>query len=122
MKSRFLFVAVVLTGIGMVGQAQAECQVHYERTACQGQQAVSFKKCGGKASCTKVKPAENIQQCWQAAIKSCNNGRLDITKYKKITASYNGTALVGGYDAHGAPDVHGANFCTAKRPDLNACP
>ena len=101
--------------------AQAECVVHYTRTACKGQETVSYKKCGGNQSCDKVKKADNMRACWQAAVKSCNNGRLDITKYKKITADYNGTALTGGFDSNGNPSASGANFCWSGRPDLNQC-
>ncbi len=101
--------------------AQADCVVHYERTACAGQEAVSFKKCDGQKSCDKVKPADSETACAAAALKSCSNSRLDITKYKKITATYQGKALTGGFDSTGNPDPMGMNFCDAKRPDLNQC-
>ncbi len=101
--------------------AQAECVVKYTRTACKGQQTISFKKCGGNASCEKTKKAGSLHACWQAAVKSCNNGRLDITKYKKITANYNGQSLTGGFDATGNPSASGDNFCWTGRPDLNQC-
>ena len=56
-----------------------------------------------------------------AALKSCDNSRIDITKYKVITAKYNGKALIGGFDATGNPDPAGSNFCAKDRPDLNKC-
>jgi len=110
--------------LGFAGAAFADdsgCVVHYVRTACQGQEAVSFKKCDGKAECDKTKAADSAESCAAAALKSCSNSRLDITKYKVITAMYNGEALVGGFDAEGNADPAGANFCDKNRPDLNQC-
>lgn len=98
-----------------------DCVVHYERIACKGQEAESFKKCDGQAACDKTKPANSAEECAATALKSCDNDRLDITKYKAITASYDGNALVGGFDAAGMPDPTGPNFCAADRPDMNKC-
>ena len=121
MKNRMMFVGLVFAAFGMAGVASAECIVSYERTACKGQEAVSYKKCAGNKSCTKTKTAADEGACLAAALKSCSNSRLDITKYKKITATYNGKALTGGFDAHGKVDAAGSNFCAADRPDLNQC-
>ena len=107
----------LVASLGLAGTAIADdsgCAVHYVRTACQGQEAVSFKKCDGKAECEKTKPADS-------ALKSCANSRLDITKYKVITAKYNGEAQVGGFDPEGNPDPAGLNFCDKNRSDLNQC-
>jgi len=114
----------LVTSLGFTGSALADdsgCNVHYVRTACQGQEAVSFKKCDGKAECDKTKPADSAEACAAAALKSCANSRLDITKYKVITAKYNGKDLVGGFDAEGNTDPAGLNFCDKNRPDLNQC-
>ena len=114
----------LLASLGGVGAALADdsgCVVHYVRTACQDQEAVSFKKCDGKPECDKTKAADTAEACAAAALKSCSNSRLDITKYKVITAKYNGEALIGGFDAEGNPDPAGANFCDRNRPDLNQC-
>ena len=108
----------LVASLGFAGAALADdsgCVVHYVRTACQGQEAVSFKKCDGQAECDKTKAAD------AAALKSCANSRLDITKYKVITTKYNGKALVGGFDTEGNPDPAGLNFCDKNRPDLNKC-
>lgn len=121
MKKSMILTTLAALVIGFSTVAAADCVVSYTRTACQGQQAVSYKKCDGKQSCDKTKAAKNMHACWQQAVKSCNNGRLDITKYKEITAKYNGQALVGGFDANGAPSDSGSNFCWSKRPDLNQC-
>lgn len=98
-----------------------DCVVHYERIACQGQEAESFKKCDGQPGCDKTKPANSEEECAAAALKSCENDRLDITKYKSITATYDGKALAGGFDAAGKPDPAGPNFCGADRADMNKC-
>ena len=119
-----IFTLGLLTSLGFSGFAIADesgCVVHYVRTACQGQEAESFKKCDGQAECDKTKPADSAEECAAAALKSCDNDRLDITKYKAITASYDGNALVGGFDAAGMPDPSGPNFCAADRPDMNKC-
>ena len=114
----------LMTSLGFAGAAVADdsgCVVHYVRTACQGQEAVSFKKCDGQAECDKTKPADSAEACSAAALKSCSNSRLDITKYKVITAKFNGEALVGGFDAEGNADPAGMNFCDKNREDLNKC-
>ena len=117
-------VLALLVGAGLTGPVLADdsgCVVHYVRTACQGQEAVSFKKCGGQAECDKTKDAASAEDCAAAALKSCSNSRLDITKYKVITAKYNGEQLAGGFDAEGNADPAGTNFCDKNRPDLNQC-
>jgi len=114
----------LVANLGFAGAALADdsgCVVHYLRTACQGQEAESFKKCDGQAECDKTKAADSSEACAAAALKSCANSRLDITKYKVITAKYNAEALVGGFDAEGNPDPAGPNFCDKNRPDLNKC-
>ena len=114
----------LVASLSFAGAALAEdsgCVVHYVRTACQGQEAVSFKKCDGQAECDKTKPADSAEACAAAALKSCANSRLDITKYKVITAKYKGEAQVGGFDSEGNPDPAGLNFCDKNRPDLNKC-
>ena len=86
----------LLASLGFAGTVPADesgCVVHYVRTACQGQEAVSFKKCDGQAECDKTKDADSSEACSAAALKSCANSRLDITKYKVITAKYNGEDL-----------------------------
>lgn len=121
MKKHLLSAALAVSFFLISAAAQADCVVHYTRTACKGQEAISFKKCGGNQSCDKVKKADSAEACMKAALKSCNNSRLDITKYKKITADYNGKALTGGFDDHGTPSATGTNFCPADHPQLNKC-
>lgn len=122
MKTRMMVAGLVLSAFGMAGVASAaDCVVHYTRTACQGQEAVSYKKCDGQQSCEKTKAVVDESACSAAALKSCDNDRLDITKYKVITATFGGKALIGGFDVTGKPDPAGNNFCAADRPDLNQC-
>ena len=91
--------------------AQAGCIVHYNRTACPGQEAVSYSKCNGTKECDKEETsAVSLKACEQAAAAACPNSRLTITKSKVITAKFNGTALRGG-----------SNFCASNRPDFNKC-
>jgi len=122
MKNLVVTLGTVIAAAGFSLPLYAgDCVVHYERTACKGKEVESFKKCDGQAGCDKQKPANSPEECAAAALKSCNNSRLDITKYKVITATYDGQALVGGFDTSGNPDPAGANFCAADRPDLNQC-
>lgn len=114
----------LVTSFGLASTAFGDdsgCVVNYVRTACQGQEAESFSKCDGKAECSKSKPADSADACAAAALKSCDNSRIDITKYKVITAQYNGEDLVGGFDTEGNADPAGLNFCDKDRPDLNKC-
>lgn len=121
MKIKMMAAGLALSVLGMAGVASANCVVHYTRTACAGQEAASFKKCDGKPSCEQTKEAADEGACAKAALKACDNDRLDITKYKLITATFGGKALVGGFDAQGKPSPTGTNFCAADRPDLNKC-
>ncbi len=71
----------------------SDCNITITRTACPGHEAESYKKCDGKQSCSKPAPATSEAACVEAAIKSCSNDRLEITKSKVITATYKGKAL-----------------------------
>ncbi len=121
MKKTILVLGLFMLAFLMVTSVYARCNVNYTRTACKGQEAISYKKCGGDQSCSKLRNTDNVQECWQLAIKSCNNSRLNITKFKVITATYGGAQLIGGYDNLGNPDPNGTNFCGKQRPDLNQC-
>lgn len=99
----------------------ADCVVHIKRTACAGQEAESYKKCNGKQECDTQESAESEAECSASALKHCDNSRLDITKYKVVTATFKGAALTGGFASSGKPNSKGANFCAADRPDLNQC-
>ena len=110
MKKALLISSFLLASSSLFG---AVCEVNYVRTACPGQEDISFKKCGGKRSCTKNKPANSYAACQKAALKSCHNGRLDITKSKIITAKYNGKQVK---TASGK-----LNFCKSSRSDFNKC-
>jgi len=98
MKIRHALLAACTLVIGsqMLPVAEADdaaCDLTYTRTACPGQEAESFKKCDGKASCTKHVAAASEAACVQAAIQACSNDRLEITKSKVINAKYQGKAL-----------------------------
>lgn len=90
-KIALLSAATILAfNFGVAQAAETDCAVHYTRTACAGQEATSYKKCDGQQSCTKYKPADSLEACQEAALNSCKNKRLDITKMKVITATYKG--------------------------------
>ena len=97
---KHLFLAAV--GFLMIGltpaqgaemAATTQCAVHYTRTACPGQEPTSYKKCDGKQSCVKYKEADSPEACQAKAVKSCRNRRLNITKQKVITATWQGQPI-----------------------------
>jgi opacity protein-like surface antigen len=97
--------------VSLAAAANAACVVNIVRTACAGQEAVSYSKCNGKKACDKEESSGvTAKACEQAAASNCPNSRLTITKSKVVTAKFNGKALRGG-----------ANFCAANRPDFNKC-
>ena len=100
-----------LFGLSLASNAYAaDCIIHYNRTACPGQEAESYSKCDGKKECDKADAAPTEIACLAAAAAACDNSRLEITKSKVITAKYQGKPLKDG-----------ANFCAADRPDFNKC-
>jgi hypothetical protein len=111
MKIRNIALAAVCF-LSMSEVAFAGCVIHYNRTACPGQEVVSYSKCNGTKECDKEDSAgaASLKACEQAAAAACVNTRLQITKSKIITAKFNGTALRGG-----------SNFCASNRPDFNQC-
>ncbi|HTU62843.1 MAG TPA: hypothetical protein VMF89_30495 [Polyangiales bacterium] len=100
MQLRHFVLSAVLfagsTGLAL-SEARAEdkavCSVKTTRAACPGKEAESFKKCDGKASCDKTVEAKSAAACAEAATAACANDRLDVTKSKTITATWNGQPL-----------------------------
>jgi hypothetical protein len=74
-------------------KAAAACVVTTTRNACPGQEAESYKKCEGKQSCSKPVEAASAEACAAAATTACSNDRLEITKSKTITVTYDGKPL-----------------------------
>ncbi len=97
--------AAALMPSAPVSAAEGDCAVNYTRVSCPGKEKISFKKCGGEASCTKSKEADSKAACMKKAAMSCRNSRLHITKSKVITATWKGEAVM---DANGEAD-----FCLA---------
>lgn len=94
MEKLKLIALVVVAMLSWAGSAQAgTCEVQYERTACPGKEAISYKKCKGEKTCSKFKDAADADDCKAKAVKSCANRRLNITKSKVIKAIYEGDAL-----------------------------
>lgn len=97
-----LFAASILM---FVNSASAgTCEIKYKRTACPGKEEVSYRKCNGKAECTKVKEAADANECATLAVQSCANRRLTTTKSKVISAVFDGQAIKA---SNGSDD-----FCT----------
>ena len=93
----------------------ADCVLHVTRTACPGQEKESFSKCKGTASCDEKVLATSASQCASKAKISCANSRLTTTKYKKITADFDGATVEGGKDfCVGHPDYPYAKKADCK--------
>ena len=93
----------------------ADCVLQVTRTACPGAEKESFSKCDGKASCEEKKPAISAAQCASKAKASCANSRLTVTKYKKVTAKYDGADIESGKDfCIGHPDYPYSNKPACK--------
>jgi hypothetical protein len=122
MKKTFALAALLTLPFTMNAASAADCVVHVKRTACAGHEAESYKKCDGKQECDMQEAAASTDAaCSKAALTACDNSRVDITKYKVITATFKGAALTGGFSTDGKADAKGANFCGADRADLNKC-
>jgi hypothetical protein len=110
--TRHVFAALLLSLT--FGSAHAgDCVLQVTRTACPGQEKESYTKCDGKASCNESVPAASASQCALKAKTACSNKRYDVTKNKKISATYDGAGVDGGKDfCIGHPD-----FPHASKPD-----
>lgn len=90
---------VVLAGIVLalncvqVNALEKDCAIHYVRAACPGAEATSYRKCGGKPTCTKMKIADSVEKCQRLALNACRNLRVLITESKVITADYKGKPI-----------------------------
>lgn len=105
MTKRHSALAAMLLVLAMGSATAAECVLQIKRTACPGQEKESFAKCDGKPGCTESVPAASASQCALKAKSACANKRLDVTKYKKISATFDGAAVEGGKDfCVGHPD------------------
>ncbi|MBD8526943.1 hypothetical protein [Pseudomarimonas arenosa] len=104
--SRFTAVAGALALlIGNSSVLAGDCVMSITRTACPGKEAESFSKCDGKASCEQKVPAPSAAICATKTKISCANSRRTITKYKSITATFDGEPVEGGKDfCVGHPD------------------
>jgi hypothetical protein len=122
MKKSIILAVLLTLSFMLHGALAADCVIHVKRTACAGQEAESYKKCDGRQECDKTEASVSTDAaCSKAALAGCDNTRLDITKYKVVTATFKGNALAGGFTPDGKPDPKGANFCAGDRPDLNKC-
>lgn len=107
------WVAAVLLGLVSVSALAGECVLQVTRTACPSMEKESYSKCDGKPGCNESVPAASASQCALKAKAGCSNKRLEVTKYKKITATYDGASVEAGKDfCTGHPD-----FPYASKPD-----
>jgi len=109
----------VADAVAAAPAVEGDCIVHYVRTACEGQEETSYAKCDGQQECDKAKEAASVEECQAAALKSCANDRLDITKSKVITATYKGEAIKP------ADDSDNMDFCLNyenRDAEYNQCP
>lgn len=101
MKQVSLLLSALILSVSGAQALAGSCDINYTRTACPGKEAISFKKCDGKPSCTKTKAADTLEACRSKAVAACANDRLDITKSKVVTATFDGKPVknkAGGTD------------------------
>lgn len=92
------------------------CELKFTRTACAGKEDISYKKCDGAKSCSEFVEAASAKECGEAAVKACENKRLDITKSKVINATFDDKKIT---TASGKDD-----FCTDYKnaaTEFNQC-
>ncbi len=94
MKHVSLLLSVLFLSLSGAQAIAGNCDINYTRTACPGKDAVSFKKCDGKASCVKTVAADSAEACRVKAVAACANDRLDITKSKVISATFDGKPVM----------------------------
>jgi len=114
-KHHLLFASLLTLISGYV--YAGTCEIHFTRTACAGKEDISYKKCDGNQSCSEYVEAADAKECAALATQACENKRLDITKSKVITASFDEQALKTGA---GSDD-----FCTEYKntaTEFNQCP
>ena len=104
------FVIALSTLLCATPSRAGDCSISITRSACPGMEQESYKKCNGKQSCEELKETSSAEACGNEALKACENTRLDVTKSKVITASFDGEPVGGG-----------KNFCEPNRPDFNKC-
>ena len=105
MSTRHHVFAALLLSLSIGSAFAGECVLQIARTACPGQEKEAFSKCDGKPGCNESVPAASASQCALKAKSGCTNKRYDITKYKKVTATYDGASVEGGKDfCVGHPD------------------
>ena len=92
------------------------CEWIVTRTACKGKETESFGKCKGKAKCDPASKSgiKGLEACAKLAEDECANSRLEVTKSKDITATFD--------DGSGVKKVNdGKNVCKADRKDFHGC-
>lgn len=106
------FISLTLLALVPTAAMAGECVLNVTRTACPGQEATSYEKCGGEPSCEEVKKSATAEACAKEALKACENSpeRQKTTKSKSITAKFDDAPVEGG-----------KNFCDEGRPDYNKC-
>ena len=101
MKGISLFISAMFLCLGGTCAVAGSCDIKYTRTSCPGKEAISYKKCDGQQSCVKSTEAGSAEACRAKAVAACANDRLEITKSKVISATFNGKAVpnkAGGAD------------------------
>jgi len=88
-----VIVSSILLSVAASSAFAGNCTLNVTRTACPGQEAISFKKCNGEASCEEFSETATADECKAAAVASCENKRLTVTKSKVITATFDDAAL-----------------------------
>lgn len=92
-KLASIIASSILFSITASSAFAGNCTLNVTRTACPGQEAISYKKCNGEASCEEYSETATADECKAAAVAACENKRLTVTKSKVITATFDDAPL-----------------------------
>ena len=110
-------IMAVVGGLWTAAALAGNCEIVVSRDACPGSEALSYKKCDGKKSCTESVKTSDPAACKQAAIAACEVFRPGITKSKSITSvKFDGTPV--------KPDGADQDFCKSypkRAAEYNKC-
>ncbi len=107
-----LFCVLVISNLFIFQIFAGTCTMNVTRVSCPGKETECYTKCKGKESSEEIKKVGSIEACIKEASRNCVVFRKEITKTKKITATFDGKPVEGG-----------KNFCNPVKEEFgfNTC-
>jgi hypothetical protein len=85
-----IFVTSLLFSLFSLQAFGGNCVLTTTRIACPGQEKESYAKCNGQQTCSSTAAANSLEACADLALKACENQRFTVTKYKQVSAQFDG--------------------------------